>query len=64
MGLIFRRYNGKGQAESPRNQTMLNTGASHYMRGQRLIRMVNIMIRTLQSIFSLRIRLQCEKDEK
>jgi len=64
MRLNFRRYNGKGQAKSPRNQSKLNPGASHYTRAQRLVRMVNIMIRTLQSILSLHIRLQCEQDEK
>jgi len=64
MRLNIRRYNGKGQAESPRIQSKLNPGASHYTRAQRLVRMVNIMIRTLQSILSLHIRLQCEQVEE
>jgi len=41
MRLNFRRYNGKGQAESLRSQNKLNTGASHYMTAHGLVRMVD-----------------------
>lgn len=60
MKLNFRGYNGQGQAEYLRGQSKPDTGTSYYKITYRLVKMVNIMIRTsmslLRSILSLWIR--------